>query len=69
MEDFLSRIDAPLLGNFNVTYNQILFDTTQFAQFIGRTPKLKAFKKPGFALMINPLRSCCQGHRATERSE
>jgi hypothetical protein len=45
MEDFLARIDAPLLGNFNVTYNQILFDTTQFAQFIGGTPKLKAFKK------------------------
>jgi F-box-like len=45
LEDLLARIDAPLLGHFFVTYNPPLFNTTQFAQFIGRTPKLKEFKK------------------------
>jgi hypothetical protein len=46
LEDFVARIDAPLLNSFYVTlFNQFVSNTARFARFIGRTPKLKAFKK------------------------
>ena len=45
LEDLVARIDAPLLHHFFVTFNQIVFDTTQFTLFIGRTPRLKALRK------------------------
>jgi hypothetical protein len=42
LEDLLARIDAPLLDRLHITfYNQNIFDTTQFTQFISRTPKFK----------------------------
>jgi hypothetical protein len=46
LEDFVARIDAPLLNSLFVTLlNQMVFYTTQFTRFIGRTPELKAFKE------------------------
>jgi hypothetical protein len=43
LEDFLARIDAPLLNEFWIRFfHQLIFDTSQFAQFIYRTPKFKA---------------------------
>ena len=43
LEDFVARIDAPLLDNLIITFfNQLRFDTPQLTQFIGRTPKLNA---------------------------
>ena len=37
LEDLVARIDAPLLDTLNVTFfQQLIFDTPQFAQFISR---------------------------------
>jgi hypothetical protein len=45
-DDLMARIDAPLLDILEITFfNQILFDTPQFMQFISRTPRLKAVEK------------------------
>jgi hypothetical protein len=46
LEDLLAHIDAPRLNNLDVTFfNQIVFDTPQFIQFISRTPNLETFEK------------------------
>ena len=43
LEDLVARIDTPRLGKLKLTvFNQIIFDTPQLVQFIGRTPTLKA---------------------------
>ena len=45
LEDFVARIDAPRLNELKVIlFNQIVFDTPQFIQFIGRTPMSKALE-------------------------
>jgi hypothetical protein len=42
-EDIMSRIDAPLLDNMNITFfNQLVFDTPQLRHFISRTGIFKA---------------------------
>jgi hypothetical protein len=42
LEDFVARIDAPLLDYLEITFfHQLIFDTPQLTQFIGRTPELK----------------------------
>jgi F-box-like len=44
LEDLVARIDAPRLNNFKITlFYRFDFDTPQLAQFISRTPTLKAF--------------------------
>jgi hypothetical protein len=41
LEDFLARIDAPLLDNLvTVFFNQLTFDIPRLTQFVGRAPKL-----------------------------
>ena len=46
LDDLVARIDTPQLDRLNITFfNQIVFDTPQFIQFIGRTPTLKALKQ------------------------
>ena len=46
LDDLVARIDAPRLDNLDITFfNQIVFDTPQLIQFIGRTQMLKALKK------------------------
>jgi hypothetical protein len=41
-EDFVARIDTPLLDDLNLTFfYQFLFDTPQLAQFISRTPNFQ----------------------------
>jgi hypothetical protein len=41
LEDLVTGIDAPQLGDMRITFfNQIDFDTPRLAQFINRTPKL-----------------------------
>ena len=46
LEDFVARIDTPLLNTLYVTpLDQFVFSTTPFFRFIDRTPMLKAFKK------------------------
>ena len=44
LEDFMARIDAPLLDFLNITFfHQLTFDTPQLTQFISRrTPQFKA---------------------------
>jgi hypothetical protein len=45
LDDLVSHIDAPRLEDVSITFfNDIVFDTPQFMQFISRTPKLKAPK-------------------------
>ena len=42
----VTRIDAPRLSKLDITFfNDIVFDTPQFAQFICHTPMLKGLKK------------------------
>ena len=42
LEDLIAPIDSPLLDNLDViVFHQPELDTTQFAQFVDRTPKLK----------------------------
>jgi hypothetical protein len=46
LEDIMARIDAPRLKILEITlFNQIIFDTPQFIQFISRTPMLERFEK------------------------
>ena len=46
LEDLVARIDAPRLDDLNlILFNQIIFDTPQSIQFIGRAPRLKALEK------------------------
>ena len=48
LEDLVAQIDAPLLNTLRITFShQLIFDTPQVNQFIGRTPKFKAH--PGVA--------------------
>ena len=43
LDDLVSRIEAPLLDYFRITFfHQLIFDTPQLTQFISRTPKFKA---------------------------
>lgn len=43
LEDLVARINAPLLNNLRIIFFlQLVFDTPELTQFIGRTPKLKA---------------------------
>ena len=43
LEDFVARIDAPLLKKLEMAFfYQLIFDIQQLTQFIGRTPELKA---------------------------
>ena len=43
LEDLVAQINTPLLENLWITFfNQLIFDTPQLTQFIGRTPKFKA---------------------------
>jgi len=43
LEDFVARIDAPRLNCFVIEFfHQVKFDTPQLAQFISRTPQLRA---------------------------
>ena len=46
LDDLVACIDAPQLNRLHITFfNQIIFDTPQFIQFISRTPTLKALEK------------------------
>ena len=43
LEDFVARIDAPLLDRLEITFfHQLIFDTPQLTQFICRAPNFKA---------------------------
>ena len=46
LEYFMARVDAPQLSGLHITFfNQIIFDTPQFIQFVNRTPTFKALQK------------------------
>src|SRR5882757_8758610 len=45
LDDFMAHINAPQLNDLNITlFNDIIFDTPQFFQFICRAPRLAAPK-------------------------
>jgi len=44
LEDFVARIDAPLLDYLDIGFfHQLIFDTPQLAQFVSRTPRLETY--------------------------
>jgi hypothetical protein len=44
LEDLVARIDAPLLGDLDITFfHQLIFGTPQLTQFINRTPDFNAY--------------------------
>ena len=46
LDDLVAHIDSPKLNNLNITFfNDIVFDTPQFIQFINRTPTFKQLEK------------------------
>ena len=46
LEKIFARIDAPRLKKLYITFfNQLIFDTPQLFQFVGRIPTLRALKK------------------------
>ena len=46
IEDLVARIDAPLLGNLDITFfHQLIFKTPQLTLFFSRTPKLQTHDK------------------------
>jgi hypothetical protein len=46
LEDLVAHIDAPRLNSLRITFfNQIVFDTPHFVQFISRTPIWETFEK------------------------
>ena len=51
LDDFVAHIDTPQLDNLCITlFNQIVFETSQFIQFISRTPTLEALEKARVSL-------------------
>jgi hypothetical protein len=51
LEEILARIDAPRLNKLRITFfNQIIFNTPQLFQFIGRRPTLRAPKAGSITL-------------------
>ena len=51
LEDLVARIDAPRLNTLEITFfNDIVFDTPQFIQFISRTPTSRALEKANIIL-------------------
>ena len=46
LEDFVDLIDTPQLNKLDITFfNDVVFETPQFIQFITRTPMLRALEK------------------------
>ena len=41
LEDFVARINAPLLDDLKILFDQVILNTPQFAEFISCTPKFK----------------------------
>jgi F-box-like len=51
LEDLVAHIDAPRLNSLRITFfNDIVFDTPQFIQFISRTPTSRALEKAHITL-------------------
>jgi hypothetical protein len=56
LEDLVAHIDAPRLNILEVTFfNQIVFDTPQFLQFISRMPNLETFQKTNVAFRYDTV--------------
>jgi len=53
-EDLVSRINAPQLGQLSITFfHQLIFDTPQLTQFIGRIATLRAHHQPQVRLVFS----------------
>ncbi|KAF8486315.1 hypothetical protein DFH94DRAFT_180016 [Russula ochroleuca] len=57
LDDLVSRVDAPRANSLSITFfNDIVFDTPQFTQFISRTPMLKALMKARVTFEVGTAR-------------
>jgi hypothetical protein len=69
LEDFVARIDAPMLDNLDITFfHQLIFDTPKLPLFISRTPNLKAHDEACIVISdsgvrIAPVRPFVRGFR------
>jgi hypothetical protein len=53
LDDLVARIDAPRLDNLEIIFfNQSVFDTPQFTQFISRVPMLEALENTYFVFQL-----------------
>jgi len=54
LEDFVSRLEAPLLSYTNITFfNQVIFDTPLLRHFIGRTEIIRAADRASISCSTN----------------
>ena len=57
LDDLVARIDSPRLKDLDVTFfNQIVFDTPQLVQFIGRTQMLKTSERASVTCSVDAAR-------------
>ena len=73
LDDLVAQIDVPRLNFLDIDFfNQIIFDTPQFIQFISRTPALKAleearvtFRDGAATVYLSPKTSFIEGLEVT----
>jgi hypothetical protein len=68
LEDFVARIDAPLLGWFVITFfHRLIFDTPQLVQFFARTPYTQPAVEAGIVFFSHKVQiiSPSTSHRQT----
>ena len=69
LEDFVARIDTPMLDKLDITFfHRLIFDTPNLSQFISRTPNLKAHNEACLVISDSgvhfaPVRSFIRGFR------
>jgi len=68
LEPLVARIDAPRLDRFRITFiHRLIFDTSQLAQFIGRTPKFKALDEAHVAFSYSGVSVALSQNTSTRR--
>jgi hypothetical protein len=69
LEDLVTRVDAPRLDSSPITlFNQIVFDTPQFIQFISRTPMFETFERALVVFRDNAARVNLSSQTSGSRS-
>ena len=57
LEDFVARIDAPMLDKLDITFfHQLIFDTPNLPQFVSRSPNLKGHDEACVAVSDSGVR-------------
>ena len=68
LEDVVTRIDAPRLNELEITFfNQIVFDTPHFIQFVNRSPTLETSEKAHVVFDNDAARVCLSSQTSDYR--